>query len=70
MELSWFLDGKSLIFSFEWGGKLQIYCVNLDIGMVRCLIFEGEQNFGVIFILDGDEIVLVNCICGDYYIVW
>lgn len=69
IELSWFLDSQNLVFIFDQVGCLQVYKVNINGGMLQCIIWEGFQNQDVDVSVDGKIMVMVSLVGGQQYIV-
>lgn len=61
IEFFWGKDGFILYFILDCGGKLQIYKMNVNSGVVDWVIFIGNYNVNLKFLVDEKILVMVYC---------
>ena len=59
-------DGKSMAFTSNRTGQVQIYIKNLETGKIKRATFKGTYNAKPVFSPDGKELALIHRVGKDY----
>ena len=59
-------DGKSIAFTSNRTGQVQVYIKNLKSGKIKRATFEGRYNAKPVYSPDGNELALIHRVGKDY----